>query len=180
MYVANCGGLKYNPTDFTVIDRVLTSATQPKDVYTPTYSTGVTAKFNEEVYAEEVGKETTTYTATVADSVTTWSDGTDTVTMADVGITDIAGAVDGSTIKITYSIGSEPRTALVGDAFKAHHCGGILLDDGVFEEDKVDGKYVVTLVGETASAYLIANCSILFDKAKFELDNNKALSLVTE
>ena len=175
MYVANCS-LKYNPEDFTVVNKVLTDATQPTDVYTPTYSTGVTAKFNASVYAEEVGKETTTFTATVVDTTTTWSDGTDTVTMADVGITDIAGAVDGSTIKITYSVGSEPRTELVGNPFIAHHCGGLLLDGGVFDEKKVDGKYVVTLVGETPTAYMKAKCSLLCDSAKFEMVEG-ALSL---
>lgn len=177
MKKVNCGGLKYDPNDFTVIKGVLTSATQPTDVYTPTYSEGVTAKFDEAVYAEEVGKETTTYTATVVDTVVTWSDGTDTVTMADVGITDITGVVDGSTIKITYSVGSEPRTALVGDVFIAKHCGGIKLDDGVFGHGLVGGKDVITLVGETPSDYIVANCSILFDSAKFELDDSKAISL---
>lgn len=177
MYVANCS-LKYNPEDFTVVDRVLTSATQPKDVYTPTYSTGVTAKFDASVYAEEVGKETTTFTATVVDTTTTWSDGTSTVTMADVGITDIAGVVDGSTIKITYSEGAEPRTELVGDAFIAHHCGGLLLDGGVFAEKKVDGKYVVCLVDETPTSYIKAKCSLLVDGDAFEIVDG-ALSLKT-
>lgn len=97
MYVANCS-LKYNPEDFTVVDRVLT----------------------------------------------------------------LAG-----------------NTELVGDAFIAHHCGGLLLDDGVFDEKKVDGKYVVTLVGETPTAYMKAKCSLLCDNAKFEMVDG-ALSLIAE
>lgn len=176
MFVANCS-LKYDPNYFTVVNKVLTEATQPLDTYTPTYSTGVTAKFDEEVYAEEIGKETTTFTATVVDTTITWSDGTDTVTMADVGLTDIAGVVDGSTIKITYAESTEPRTELVGDAFVSHHCGGLLLDDGVFEEQKVGGKYVLCFVGDTATAYIKAKCSLLCDSAKFEVDENGALSV---
>lgn len=94
MYVANCS-LKYNPEDFTVVDRVLTLAN---------------------------------------------------------------------------------NTELVGDAFVAHHCGGLLLDGGVFAEQKVDGKYVVCLVDETPTSYIKAKCSLLVDGDAFEIVDG-ALSL---
>ena len=180
MYVANCGGLKYDPTDFTMVNRTLTSATQPKDVWTPTYSTGVTAKFDADAYAEKIGKETTVFTATVVDTTVTWNDGSDDVTedyLEEAGISDIAGVVDGSKITITYSVGSEPRTELVGTAFEAKHCGGILLDGGVFAQANVNGKSVVTLVGETPTDYIVANCTLLVDKDKFKLTDSRALSL---
>lgn len=94
MYVANCS-LKYNPEDFTVVNRVLT----------------------------------------------------------------LAG-----------------NTELVGDPFIAHHCGGLLLDGGVFAEKKVDGKYVVCLVDETPTYYIKAKCSLLVDGDAFEIVDG-ALSL---
>lgn len=94
MYVANCS-LKYNPEDFTVVDRVLT----------------------------------------------------------------LAG-----------------NTELGGDAFVAHHCGGLLLDGGVFAEKKVDGKYVMCLVDETPTSYIKAKCSLLVDGDAFEIVDG-ALSL---
>lgn len=177
----NCGGLRVGATDFTQIDDVITSATAEQDTYTPTYSTGVTATFDADKYADTYTDETTTFTATVADTVTTWSDGTSTLSkedMADVGFSAITGVVDGSTITVTYAKQEVPRTELVGDPFVAK-CGGQKFDDGVFESVKVNGKDVITTVGSTADSYFAANCSLLFDADVFELGDDDELILAT-
>lgn len=173
----NCGGLRVGSTDFTQINGVITSATAKADTYTPTYSTGVTATFDAAKYATAYSKATTTFTATVVTDTTTWSDGTTTVAdMAVVGLSVIAGVVDGSTITVTYAEVDVPRTELVGDPFLAK-CGGQKFDDGVFESVKVNGKDVITTVGSTTDSYFAANCSLLFDADVFELGDDDELTL---
>ena len=176
-----CGGLRYNISDFTEVNKVLTSESMEVDVYTPTYSQGVNAEFDAAKYADSVGQKDTTFTATVTDSATTWSDGTATVTaedMADCGVTEITGVVNGSTIKIAYSKEDAPRTELVGEPFLPC-CGGQYFDNGVFKVITIDGKSVVTSVNtSTATTYFAANCSLLFDADVFELDEDKAIVLI--
>lgn len=172
--VSNCGGLRFDTADFSMINGVITSASQSTDVFTPTYSTGVTATFNSTQYASKAGKKNSTFTASVVDDVTTWEDGDGTsINIADFGFTAITGVVDGSTISVAYSQGSEPRTELVGTAIMAS-CGGQQFDNGVFA---VVGD-VVTTVGTTSVASSIrANCSLLFDASKFELGDDKEIAL---
>lgn len=172
---SSCGGLRYNTTDFTEVDGVLTSATTKVDTYTPTYSAGVTAKFNEDTYIEAYEKKTTTFTATVVDTTTTWSDGTSTVAdMSVVGLSDIVGVVDGSTIKITYAEQTVPRTELVGDPFLASMCGDIWFDDGVFGEV---GRVITTAGTSVVTSSFASNCSLLFDASKFEVGDDKEICL---
>lgn len=172
---SSCGGLRYNTTDFTEVDGVLTSATTKVDTYTPTYSAGVTAKFNEDKYIEAYEKKTTTFTATVVDTTTTWSDGTSTVAdMSVVGLSDIVGVVDGSTIKITYAEQTVPRTELVGDPFLASMCGDIWFDDGVFGEV---GRVITTAGTSVVTSSFASNCSLLFDASKFEVGDDKEICL---
>lgn len=173
--VSNCGGLKFNSTDFSMIDGVITSATQATDVFTSTYSTGVTATFNSTQYESKAGKQSSTFTASVAEDVVSWEDADGTaVNIADFGFTAITGAVDGSTITVTYSQGSEPREELVGDEFLASMCGGQKFDDGVFAQV----NDVITTVGTSSVAESFrANCSLLFDASKFELSSDKEICL---
>ena len=196
---SSCGGLRYNTTDFTEVDGVLTSATTKVDTYTPTYSAGVTAKFNEDKYIEAYEKKTTTFTATVVDTTTTWSDGTSTVAdMSVVGLSDIVGVVDGYisnvnvpvyspernifqativdgfTIKITYAEQTVPRTELVGDPFLASMCGDIWFDDGVFGEV---GRVITTAGTSVVTSSFASNCSLLFDASKFEVGDDKEICL---
>lgn len=173
--MSTCGSLRYSTSDFTEVDKVITSATTKADTYTPTYSTGVTAKFDEDKYVVAYEKKTITFTATVVDTTTTWSDGTTTVAdMSVVGLSDIAGVVDGSTIKITYAEETVPRTELVGDPFLASMCGGIKFDDGVFAEV---GKVITTYGTTSVASSFKANCSLLFDASKFELGDDKEICL---
>lgn len=175
-FVSKCGGLRVSTTNFTEIDGVITSAAQSTDVFTPTYSTGVTAKFNAGQYESKAGKESLVFTATVSETDTTWEDedGTE-VNIADFGFTEIVGTVDGSTITVTYTQGSEPRTELVGDPFTASMCGGQKFDDGVFTQV----NDVITTVGtSTVSASFKANCSLLFDSSKFKLGNDEEIALL--
>lgn len=172
-----CGGLRYNISDFTEVDKVITEEGMLVDVYEPTYSTGVTADFDADKYADTYGEETTTFTASVADLLVSWSDGTDTLTdedMADAGLTNIVGVVDGSTIKITYSEESVPRTELVGEPFVASMCGGIKFDDGVFAQV---GDVITTYGTTSVASYFKANCGLLFDASKFELGDDKEICL---
>lgn len=176
--ISTCGGLRYSTSDFTEIDKVITEEGMLIDVYEPTYSTGVTAKFDANKYADTYDKEDITFTATVVDTVITWSDGTssdlDADDMADAGLSNIAGVVDGSTIKIEYDEESVPRTELVGDPFVASMCGGIKLDDGVFTEV---GKVITTVGTTSVSESFRANCGLLFDASKFELGDDKEICL---
>ena len=172
---SSCGGLRYNTTDFTEVDGVLTSATTKVDTYTPTYSAGVTANFDEDKYIEAYEKKTTTFTATVVDTTTTWSDGTSTVAdMSVIGLSDITGVVDGSTIKITYAEQTVPRTELVGDPFLASMCGDIWFDDGVFGEV---GRVITTAGTIVVTSSFASNCSLLFDASKFEVGDDKEICL---
>lgn len=173
----NCGSLRLSSVDFTQIDGVITSEGMEVDTYTPTYSTGVTATFDADKYADTYTDETTTFTATVTEATTTWSDGTSTLSkedMADVGFSAITGVVDGSTIKVTYAKEEVPRTELVGYPFNASMCGGQKFDDGVFAQV----GDVITTVGTTSVASSFrANCSLLFDGAKFELGDDNEIVL---
>lgn len=175
---STCGGLRYSTSDFTEIDNVITEESMLIDVYEPIYSTGVSADFDANKYSYTYAEEDTTFTATVADTVISWSDGVrtglDAEDMADVGLSNIVGVVDGSTIKIEYSEESVPRTELVGEPFIANMCGGIKFDDGVFSQV----GNVVTLAGVTSVANSFkANCSLLFDASKFELGDDKEICL---
>lgn len=176
--ISACGGLRYNISDFTEVDKVITEESMLIDVYEPTYSTGVTADFDADKYADTYGEANTTFTASVAELLVSWSDGTDTLTdedMADVGLSNIVGVVDGSTIKIEYSEESVPRTELVGEPFVASMCGGIKFDDGVFAQV----GDVITTYGTTSVASLFkANCGLLFDASKFELGDDKEICLI--
>lgn len=172
--ISNCGGLRFDTTDFTMIDGVITSATQATDVFTPTYSTGVTATFNAEQYESKAGKNSLTFTASVAGGDTTWKDGDGTaVNISDFGFTAITGAVDSSTITVTYTQSSEPRTELVGSAVMAS-CGGQQFDDGVFA---IVGDVVTTAGTSSVASSIRANCSLLFDASKFELGDDNEITL---
>lgn len=175
-FVSKCGGLRVNTSNFTEIDGVITSGTQSTDVFTPTYSTGVTAKFNATQYQSKAGKQTLTFTASVVDTDVSWEDDDGTaVNIADFGFTEIVGTVDGSTITVTYTQGSEPRTELVGDPFTASMCGGLKFDDGVFAQV----NDVITTVGtSTVSTSFKANCSLLFDSSKFKLGSDEEIALL--
>lgn len=176
-YISNCGGLRYNISDFTEVDKVITEEGMLVDVYEPTYSTGVSADFDANKYADTYGEADTTFTASVADLLVSWSDGSSTLTdedMADVGLSNIVGVVDGSTIKIEYSEESVPRTELVGDPFVASMCGGIKFDDGVFAEV---GKIITTVGTTSVSDSFKGNCGLLFDASKFELGDDKEICL---
>lgn len=174
--ISTCGGLRYNTSDFTEVDKVITEASMLVDVYEPTYSTGVAAEFDADKYADTYEEETTTFTATVVDTTITWSDGTssdlDVDDMADVGLTNITGVVEGSTIKIEYSEESVPRTELVGDPFVASMCGGIKFDGGVFAEV---GNAITTYGTTSVESSIRANCGLLFDASKFELGDDKEI-----
>lgn len=176
-----CGGLRLNTADFTEVNEVITSESMTVGTYTPTYSTGVTAKFDVDKYADTYEKATTTFTASVADLLVSWSDGVNTLTdedMADVGLSDIVGVVDQSTITVTYAEQEVPRTVLVGSPFMAS-CGGLKFDDGVFKTVNVNGKRVITLASQsTVDTYVPANCCLLFDGDKFELGDDGELMLV--
>lgn len=63
--ISTCGGLRYSTSDFTEVDKVITEEGMLIDVYEPTYSTGVTAEFDADKYADTYGEEDTTFTATV-------------------------------------------------------------------------------------------------------------------
>lgn len=172
--ISDCGGLRYNTADFTEINKVITSALQPTDVFTPTYSTGVSATFDAAQYESKAGKETLTFTATASDTDIAWTENSTSVNMADFGFTNIIGATNGSTITVTYTEGSEERTALVGVPMKANMCGGIKFDNGVFAQV----GDVITTVGTTAVANSFkANCSLLFDASKFELGDDNEICL---
>lgn len=177
--ISTCGGLRYNISDFTEVDKVITEEGMLIDVYEPTYSTGVTADFDVDKYADTYEKEDTTFTATVVDTVITWSDGTssdlDADDMADAGLSNITGVVDGSTIKIEYSEESVPRTELVGEPFVASMCGGIKFDDGVFAEI---GKVITTVGTSSVSESFRGSCGLLFDASKFELGDDKEICLI--
>ena len=172
--ISNCGGLRFDTTDFTMIDGVITSASETTDVFTPTYSTGVTATFNAEQYESKAGKTSSTFTASVVDTVVSWEDADGTaVNIADFGFTAIAGAVAGSTISVAYTQGSEPRTELVGSAIMAS-CGGQQFDNGVFA---IVGDVVTTVGTSSVASSIRANCSLLFDASKFELGSDNEIAL---
>lgn len=68
---------------------------------------------------------------------------------------------------------------LVGNGLIAQ-CGGIILDDGVFEVVLDGDNRYVTLATQTdtPSTFIRANCSLVFDGDLFELDDNGNISLV--
>lgn len=64
----------------------------------------------------------------------------------------------------------EPMPAMCG--------GGAILDNGYFAVVYIENRPVVTRIGTTEVQNCFAsNCSLLFDADKFDLDEDKALSL---
>lgn len=68
-------------------------------------------------------------------------------------------------------------TTTVSNYFVADYCGGIKFDSSVFKQVVLNGKDVVTLTDGAPTGYIVANCSILFDSAKFEINDSNEVCL---
>ena len=66
-------------------------------------------------------------------------------------------------------------TTSVDDYFIGGYCGGIRFDANVFSQVLIENKKVVTLINEEPTAYIVANCSIMFDSDNFEINEKGEL-----
>lgn len=78
---------------------------------------------------------------------------------------------------IVKGILTTKATTTVSNYFVADYCGGIKFDSAIFKQVVLNGKNVITLSNGTPTGFIVANCSILFDGAKFELNNASEICL---